>query len=45
MALVLYRAGALIAANAEAHRAFPTLPLASTHERALAQAVAPTNLT
>jgi hypothetical protein len=44
MALVLYRAGALIAANAEAHRDFPTLPLASTHERALAQAVAPSSL-
>jgi hypothetical protein len=44
MALVLYRAGALIAANAEADRLFPTLPLASAHERALAQAVAPTSL-
>jgi hypothetical protein len=44
IAWVLYRAGALVAANAEAHRVFPTLPLASAHERALAQAVAPTSL-
>jgi hypothetical protein len=44
ISLVLYRAGSLVAANAEAHRAFPTLPLASAHERALAQAVAPTSL-
>jgi hypothetical protein len=44
IAWILYRAGALVAANAEAHRAFPTLPLASAHERALAQAVAPTSL-
>jgi hypothetical protein len=45
IAWVLYRAGALVAANTEAHRAFPTLPVASAHERALAQAVAPTSLT
>jgi hypothetical protein len=45
IAWVLYRAGALVAANDEAHRAFPTLPLASVHERALAQAVAPSTLT
>jgi hypothetical protein len=44
IALVLYRAGALVAANSEAHRAFPTLPVASAHERALAQAVAPSSL-
>jgi hypothetical protein len=44
IAWILYRAGALVAANAEAHRDFPTLPLASSHERALAQAVAPTSL-
>jgi hypothetical protein len=43
-ALVLYRAGALIAVNDEARRAFPTLPVASAHERALAQAVAPSSL-
>jgi hypothetical protein len=41
---VLYRAGALVAANAEAHRDFPTLPVASAHERTLAQAVAPSSL-
>jgi hypothetical protein len=41
---LLYRAGALVAANAEAHRVFPTLPLASAHERSLAQAVAPASL-
>jgi hypothetical protein len=44
IAWVLYRAGALLAANAEAHRVLPTLPLASAHERALAQAVAPSSL-
>jgi hypothetical protein len=44
IAWILYRAGALVAANAEAHRAFPTLPIASAHERALAQAVAPATL-
>jgi hypothetical protein len=42
--LVLYRAGALVAVNAQAQHDFPTLPLASAHERALAQAVAPTSL-
>jgi hypothetical protein len=45
IALLLYRAGVLVAANAEARRDFPTLPLASAHERSLAQAVAPTSLT
>jgi hypothetical protein len=44
IALALYRAGVLVAANAEAHRDFPTLPMASAHERALANAVAPTQL-
>jgi hypothetical protein len=44
IALVLYRAGALLAVNAAAHQVFPTLPLVSAHERALAQAVAPTSL-
>jgi hypothetical protein len=44
IAWILYRAGALVAANAEAHRAFQTLPQASAHERALAQAVAPKSL-
>jgi hypothetical protein len=45
IALVLYRAGALIAVNSPAHQVFPTLPMASAHEAALAQAVAPTSLT
>jgi hypothetical protein len=44
IALVLYRAGALVAANAAAQHDFPTLPHASAHERALANAVAPTQL-
>jgi hypothetical protein len=44
IALVLYRAGALVAANAAAQHDFPTLPHASAHERALANAVAPTSL-
>jgi hypothetical protein len=44
IALVLYRAGALIAVNDEARRVFPTLPMASAHERVLAQAVAPSSL-
>jgi hypothetical protein len=44
MALVLYRAGALIAVNRQAHQIFPTLPVASDHERILATAVAPTRL-
>jgi hypothetical protein len=42
MALVLYRAGALIAVNEQAHQIFPKLPLTSAHEAALA--VAPTHL-
>jgi hypothetical protein len=44
MALVLYRAGALIAVNAQADQLFPTLPLASAHEGDLALAVAPASL-
>jgi hypothetical protein len=44
MALVLYRAGALISVNAQAQRLFPTLPVASAHERALGLAVAPASL-
>jgi hypothetical protein len=44
IALALYRAGVLVAANAEAQRDFPTLPVASPHERALASAVAPSQL-
>jgi hypothetical protein len=44
VALALYRAGALIAVNEQAKRVFPTLPLASAHEAALAQAVAPSSL-
>jgi hypothetical protein len=44
MALVLYRAGALIAVNAEAHQRFPTLLVASAHEQALALARAPISL-
>jgi len=44
MALVLYRAGALTAVNERAHQVFPSLPLASAHERALAQAVTPTHI-
>ncbi|HEY7092122.1 MAG TPA: hypothetical protein VH393_03025 [Ktedonobacterales bacterium] len=44
IALVFYRAGALVAANAAAQHDFPTLPHASAHERALANAVAPTQL-
>jgi hypothetical protein len=43
-ALVLYRAGALIAVNAQAQQAYPNLPTASAHERALALAVAPASL-
>ncbi len=42
--LVLYHAGALVAVNAEAQRVFPTLPIASPHERTLANAVAPSQL-
>ena len=34
MALVLYRAGALIAVNEQAHQIFPKLPLTSAHESA-----------
>jgi hypothetical protein len=44
MALVLYRAGALIAVNRQAHQIFPSLPVASDHERILATAVAHTSL-
>jgi hypothetical protein len=44
IALLLYRAGVLLAGNDQAQRWFPMLPLASAHERALAQAVAPTRL-
>jgi hypothetical protein len=44
MALVLYRAGVLLAINDPAHDWFPTLPVASLHERALALAVAPASL-
>jgi len=41
VALVLYRYGALLAVNDEAHRVFPHIPMASAHERALAQAAWP----
>jgi hypothetical protein len=41
MAMVLYRAGVLLAINDQAHTWFPTLPVATAHERALAQAVTP----
>jgi hypothetical protein len=34
----------LLAGNGQAHTWFPTLPLASAHERALANAVAPTTI-
>jgi hypothetical protein len=44
MALLLYRAGVLLAVNDQARTWFPTLPRASAHERALANAVAPTQL-
>jgi hypothetical protein len=44
LALVLYRAGALLAVNAQAHQILPGLPLASAHERALALAAAPADL-
>lgn len=44
IALVLYRAGVLLAVNAMAHEVYPSLPMASAHERALANAVAPTQL-
>jgi hypothetical protein len=44
LGLVLYRAGVLLAVNGQAHTWFPTLPLASAHERALANAVAPTTI-
>jgi hypothetical protein len=43
-ALVLYRAGSLLAVNTIAHSVFPSLPMASDHERALASAVAPASL-
>ncbi len=41
VALVLYRFGALLAVNVEAHRVFPHIPMVSAHERALAQAAWP----
>jgi hypothetical protein len=44
LALVLYRAGALVAVNVQAQQNFPNLPMASAHERALALAVAPASL-
>jgi hypothetical protein len=44
LALVLYRAGTLIAVNTQARQLFPNLPMASAHERALALAVAPASL-
>jgi hypothetical protein len=40
-AFVLYRFGALLAANDLAHQLFPTLPLADAQERALARSLAP----
>jgi hypothetical protein len=43
-ALVLYRAGALIAVNDLAQQILPNLPRASAHERALALAVVPAAL-
>jgi hypothetical protein len=36
-AYVLYRAGALIAMDSNAHRVFPTLPSPSAHELAIAR--------
>ena len=44
ISLVFYRAGALVAVNEQAHQILPKLPVASAHERALANAVAPTSL-
>jgi hypothetical protein len=44
VALLLYRAGSLLAVNAIAHGVFPSLPMASDHERALANAVTPASL-
>jgi len=44
VALVLYRAGVLLAVNDLARKWYPMLPQASAHERALASAVAPTQL-
>jgi len=41
VAVILYRFGVLLAANNEAHRAFPHLPLVNRVELALAAAVAP----
>jgi hypothetical protein len=41
VALVLYRAGVLLAANAEAQRVLPQLTVASVHEQALAHAAWP----
>lgn len=40
-ALVLYRFGLLLAANALAHQLFPSLPQATAAERALARSLAP----
>ncbi|HEX9069125.1 MAG TPA: hypothetical protein VF807_10170 [Ktedonobacterales bacterium] len=39
-AFLLYRFGALLAANDEAHGLFPALPVASPHERILARQIA-----
>jgi hypothetical protein len=39
-AQLLYRFGAVLAVNAQAHQEFPALPLTSAHERALAQQMA-----
>jgi hypothetical protein len=44
MAVVLYRAGALVTVSAQARKLFLTLPVASEHERALAVAASPTAL-
>ena len=37
VAYVLYRAGALVALDSNAHHVFPTLPMASAHELAIAR--------
>ena len=37
VAYILYRAGALVALNSNAHHVFPTLPMASAHELAIAR--------
>jgi hypothetical protein len=44
MALLLYRAGALLTVNDQARKWYPMLPQANAHERALANAVAPAQL-